>query len=87
MTTSNELLQFANESQIIFNRINGEKQRLKKKFIEALKIINMCYGLFRVLDLELYNIEDDDLTVMIYIKNLVETGRLQTSNYIEELFN
>ena len=86
MTTSNELLEFAAESQLIFNKLNKEKSEYKRKFIEAVKIVNMCYGLFRLLDLELDNIEDDDLTTIVYIKNLVESGRLQCSNYIEELF-
>ncbi len=86
MTTSNELLQFANESQEIFNKLNREKLKYRSKFIDSLKVINMCYGLFRILDLELDNIENDDLTTIVYIKNLVESGRLQCSNYIEELF-
>ena len=86
MTTSNELLQFANESQEIFNKLNKEKLKYRSKFIDSLKVINMCYGLFRILDLELDNIENDDLTTIVYIKNLVESGRLQCSNYIEELF-
>ena len=86
MTTSNELLEFAAESQLIFNKLNKEKSEYKRKFIEAVKIVNMCYGLFRLLDSELDNIEDDDLTTIVYIKNLVESGRLQCSNYIEELF-
>jgi hypothetical protein len=86
MTTSNQLLEFANESQEIFNKLNREKLKYRSKFIDSLKVINMCYGLFRILDLELDNIENDDLTTIVYIKNLVESGRLQCSNYIEELF-
>ncbi len=86
MVTSNELLEFANESQEIFNKLNKEKLKYRSKFIDSLKVINMCYGLFRILDLELDNIENDDLTTIVYIKNLVESGRLQCSNYIEELF-
>ncbi len=86
MVTSNELLEFANESQEIFNKLNREKLKYRSKFIDSLKVINMCYGLFRILDLELDNIENDDLTTIVYIKNLVESGRLQCSNYIEELF-
>ncbi len=86
MVTSNELLEFANESQEIFNKLNKEKLKYRSKFIDSLKVINMCYGLFRILDLELDNIENDDLTTIVYIKNLVESGRLECSNYIEELF-
>jgi len=86
MTTSNELLEFAAESQEIFNKLNREKLKYRSKFIDSLKVINMCYGLFRILDLELDNIENDDLTTIVYIKNLVESGRLQCSNYVEDLF-
>ena len=86
MVTSNELLEFAAESQEIFNKINQEKLKYRRKFIESLKIVNTCYGLFRILDLELDNIDDHELAAVIYIKNLVESGRLQCSNYIEELF-
>ena len=74
MTTSNELLEFAAESQEIFNKLNREKLKYRSKFIDSLKVINMCYGLFRILDLELDNIENDDLTTIVYIKNLVESG-------------
>lgn len=86
MATSNELLEFAAESQEIFNKLNREKLKYRSKFIEAVKVVNMCYGLFRILDLELENIEDEDLTTIVYIKNLIESGRLQCSNYVEDLF-
>ena len=82
--TSIELLDFAAESQEIFNKLKSEKMEYRLKYIDSLKVINMCYGLFRILDIELDNIEEDDLTTIIYIKNLVESGRLQTSNFIEE---
>ena len=78
-----EFLEFVEEQKIIFNEKERQIMRLKAENVEFKKYLAMAYTLFRMLDVEISQFDDDDNNIMTFIISLIERGRTIFSSVVE----
>lgn len=83
--TDNEVLELSNHFKSVLDKKEKEKRMWIKKYNACMKVIFICYTIFRMTDEFMDSIDYPDETLFKTIHNNIQVGRTECSEQIHNL--